>query len=388
MTAPLRVAIVAGEESGDLLGADLVAALKAATGRDVELVGVGGRHLASMGLNSLFDGSDIALMGVTAVIRDLPRLMRRIGQTADAVLRCNPDCLVTIDSPDFSLRVAKKVRAADPTIPIIHYVCPSVWAWRPGRAPAMREYVDRILCVLPFEPEALDRLHGPRGTYVGHRLATYPGVAAAAASQMARTHRPAGQPRKLLVLPGSRRGEVSRLLEPFGDVVRQLAGRGSSFEVTVPTVPHVAALLESGTANWPVRPAIVTDEAAKWRAFAEADAALAASGTVLLELALARVPTISCYRTDPLIGPLMRRLLTVWSAALPNLIADRPIVPEFYDIMLRPSYIVRVLEQLMADTAMRTAQLDGFRYVAERMATERPSGVLAAEAVLAEITTR
>ncbi|HRP78868.1 MAG TPA: lipid-A-disaccharide synthase, partial [Aquamicrobium sp.] len=149
---PLRIGIVAGEESGDLLGADLIAALSRLTGRPVELVGVGGRHLGSAGLTPLFDGSEIALMGITAVLRDLPRLMRRIGQTASAIAAAKPDCLITIDSPDFSLRVARKVRAAAPKIPIIHYVCPSVWAWRPGRAPAMRAYVDRVLCVLPFEP--------------------------------------------------------------------------------------------------------------------------------------------------------------------------------------------------------------------------------------------
>ena len=151
-TRPLKIAIVAGEESGDLLGADIVAALQAATGRDVALVGVGGRHLQALGLTPLFDASDIALMGFSAVIRDLPRLIRRIGQTARTIAAEAPDCLITIDSPDFTLRVAKKVRAANPAIPIIHYICPSVWAWRPGRAAAMKPYVDHILCILPFEP--------------------------------------------------------------------------------------------------------------------------------------------------------------------------------------------------------------------------------------------
>ena len=154
---PLKIAIVAGEESGDLLGADLVSALQRAAGRRVELVGVGGRHLQALGLASLFDSGEVALMGLSAVLRDLPRLMRRIGQTAAHIAAEKPDCLVTIDSPDFSLRVARKVRAADPGIPIVHYACPSVWAWRPGRAATMRPYVDRILCLLPFEPAALER---------------------------------------------------------------------------------------------------------------------------------------------------------------------------------------------------------------------------------------
>ena len=377
---PLRIAIVAGEESGDLLGADLVAALARIAGRPVELVGVGGRHLQALGLKPLFDGSEIALMGFTAVLRDLPRLARRIRHTADAVAKAAPDCLVTIDSPDFSLRVAKRLRAAAPQVPIVHYVCPSVWAWRPGRAPAMRAFVDKVLCVLPFEPEALARLDGPPGVYVGHRLASHPGVLAARAVQQGRAADP-GAPRKLLVLPGSRRGEVRRLLGPFGETLCLLARRGATFEVAIPTVPHVARLVEEAVVDWPVRPRIVEDEAGKWAAFGEADAALAASGTVSLELALAGVPLVSCYRTDWAWSMAMR-FITTWSASLPNLIADWPVVTEVYNEFVRPGHLARLIEQLWADTPLRAAQLDGFRQVAARMETPRPSGELAAEAVL------
>ena len=169
----LRLAIVAGEESGDLLGADLVAALKA-SGQDVTLTGVGGAHLQAEGLVTLFDPAEIALMGLSAIVRSLPRLMRRIRQTAAAILAAKPDVLVIIDSPEFTHRVAKRVRAADPSIRIVNYVCPSVWAWRPERAPAMRAYVDLVLCLLPFAPAELARLGGPDGVYVGHRLANDP----------------------------------------------------------------------------------------------------------------------------------------------------------------------------------------------------------------------
>lgn len=378
---PLRIAIVAGEESGDLLGADLVAALGRMTGRPVELVGVGGRHLREHGLDPLFDGVEIALMGITAVLRDLPRLLRRIGQTADAIAGEKPDCLVTIDSPDFSLRVARKVRAAAPSVPIVHYVCPSVWAWRPGRARDMRSYVDRVLCVLPFEPEALSRLDGPQGVYVGHRLATHPGVLAARAAQQARPIAARTGPRRLVVLPGSRRSEVRRLLEPFGETLCLLAQRGNEFAVTIPTVPHVAALVEEAVSSWPVRPRVAHGEDEKWTAFGEADAALAASGTVSLELALAGVPMISCYRTD-WIWTAMMRFITVWSASLPNLIADWPVVPEAYNDFVRPPYLARLIERLWADTPVRAAQIDGLGQVAARMATERPAGDLAAAAVL------
>lgn len=385
MTTPLRIAIVAGEESGDLLGADLVAALKRLTGREVLLTGVGGRHLQAMGLDPLFDGSQIALMGISAVVKDLPRLIRRIGETARAVREARPDCLITIDSPDFSLRVARKVRAADSTIPIIHYVCPSVWAWRPGRAPAMRPYVDRVLCVLPFEPDTLARLGGPAGTYVGHRLSAHAGVATAVAAQAARPATGDGTVKKLVVLPGSRRSEVARLMEPFGEVVRILIERGNRLDIAIPTVPHVASAVAAACANWQVKPAIIHDEQEKWTAFGEADAALAASGTVLLELALSGVPLVSCYRTDRLIGPILHRFITTWSGALPNLIADWPVVPEYYDEMIRPAYLARKLERLMRDTPMRRSQLVGFAEMTQRMATPRPPGELAAQAVLGEI---
>jgi lipid-A-disaccharide synthase len=388
MSSPLRIAIVAGEESGDLLGADLVSAMKQMTGREVELIGVGGRHLQALGLRSIFDGSEIALMGVTAVLKDLPRLIRRIGETAKTIAQAQPDCLITIDSPDFSLRVAKKVREANPSIPIVHYVCPSVWAWRPGRAPAMKPYVDHILCVLPFEPDALQRLDGPKGTYVGHRLSAHPGVASANLAQAARNNGADDGSRTLFVLPGSRRSEVSRLIEPFGQVVDILAERGNNLRLVIPTVPHVAQLVEQATAAWRIRPTIIHDEQAKWRAFGEADAALAASGTVLLELTLSGVPHVSCYKTDKLIGPLMRRLVTVWSAALPNLIADWPVVTEYYDELLRPNHVARMLEQLMNDTPLRNSQKAGFAEVSEKMRTPQPPGELAARVIIDKMNTR
>ncbi|MCV3208376.1 lipid-A-disaccharide synthase [Mesorhizobium sp. YC-39] len=381
---PLKIAIVAGEESGDLLGADLVEALKRTTGREVKLIGIGGRHLQALGLTPLFEGSEIALTGLSAVLRDLPRLMRRISQTASAVASEKPDCLITIDSPDFSLRVARKVRAADPTIPIIHYVCPSVWAWRPGRAVAMRPYVDHILCILPFEVKELARLGGPPGTYVGHRLTHDSGVLAAAKAQGLPRDLSGDRVKTLLVLPGSRRGEVRRLAGPFGKTVSILRARGHRLRLLLPTVPHVADLVRTSVASWDEKPEIILDPDRKWQAFGKADAALIASGTVSLELALSGVPMISCYRLDPVMR-LAQRLITVWSAALPNLIADQPVVTEHYNEYVRPHYLARQLEALFSDTAYRSWQKDGFAEVAKRMATDRPSGDIAADVVLNHI---
>lgn len=378
----LTIGIIAGEESGDLLGADLVRALSLATGREVRLIGVGGRHLEALGLKSSFDASEIALVGVSAVLRDLPRLLRRIGQTARTFAEARPDCIITIDSPDFALRVARKVRAAVPSIPIVHYVCPSVWAWRPGRAKAMRPYVDHILCLLPFEPAELERLGGPPGTFVGHRLVADPAIKAAATNQLVRRRPAADEPHTLLILPGSRRSEVAGLLDDFGKTLEVLQRRGHVLRCILPTVPHVEDLVRRTVALWPQVPEIVTDPAAKWKAFGEADAALVASGTVLLELALSRVPMISCYRLDWMMN-MVRHLVTAWSAALPNIIADRIIVPEFYNDYVRPEALARQLEIIMADTPVRQWQLDGFAEIARRMATGRPAGRIAADAVLA-----
>lgn len=378
---PLKIAIVAGEESGDLLGADIVEALKRVTGREVRLVGIGGRHLQALGLSPLFDSGEIALMGLSAILRDLPRLIRRISQTADAVANEKPDCLITIDSPDFSLRVAKKVRAADPAIPIVHYVCPSVWAWRPGRAVAMKPYVDHILCILPFEVKELARLGGPLGTYVGHRLTHDPGVLGAAKAQSLPRDLSDDRVKTLLVLPGSRRGEVRRMAGPFGKTISILRARGHRLRLLLPTVPHVADLVRASVASWDEKPEIILDPERKWQAFGKADAALIASGTVSLELALSGVPMISCYRLDPVMR-MAQRLITVWSASLPNLIADRPIVPESYNEYVRPHYLARQLEALFSDTPYRAWQKDGFAEVARRMAVDRPSGDIAAGVVM------
>ncbi|ODT07425.1 MAG: lipid-A-disaccharide synthase [Mesorhizobium sp. SCN 65-20] len=380
---PLKVAIVAGEESGDLLGADLVRALRKLSGREVQLVGTGGRHLQELGLSPLFDAGEIALMGLSAILRDLPRLIRRIGQTARFVAKEKPDCLITIDSPDFSLRVASKVRKLAPDIPIIHYICPSVWAWRPGRAKAMRPHVDEVLCILPFEPKELERLGGPPGTYVGHRLATDPGVLIAAAMQE-RDRGPEDGEKTLLLLPGSRRGEVRALLEPFGETVSILRARGHRLRVLLPTVPHVAEIVKEATAKWPYQPEILVDAQKKWLAFGEADAALNASGTVSLELALAGVPMLSCYKLDPVMR-MAQGLIKVWSASLPNLVADRTVVIEAYNEYVRPQWMARHIEALFVDTSLRQWQKDGFAEVRRRFATDRPSGEIAAEAVLRHI---
>lgn len=374
----VKVAVIAGEMSGDLLGAGMASEIRLTAGRDVDLIGVGGPALAAEGLTSLFDFNDIAIMGVSAVLGRLPLLLRRINQTVDALVAARPDVLVIIDSPGFTHRVAKRVRKALPDLPIVQYVSPTVWAWKEYRAAHMNAYVDHVLAILPFEPAVMQRLGGPPTTYVGHRLRTLPAMLEARARQSARSQ--TGPQRTILLLPGSRSTEVSRLLPVFGATAECLSTRGD-YRFVIAAVPSQEASIRNGVAGWSTKPAIVLGEDAKWQAFAEADAALAASGTVMLELALAGVPTIAAYKTDVFIRLVLHRIKT-WSAVLPSLIAGYPVFPEFYDEFLRPEMLARMLDRLASDTPQRTATISACGEVFDRMATERPANLTAAEIVL------
>lgn len=387
MTGSLTIGIVAGEVSGDLLGADLVAALRRLRPESIRLVGVGGDALAAQGLQSLFDFSELSIMGLTQVLARLPSLIRRIGQTADAIIAAKPDVLVIIDSPDFTHRVAKRVRKALPDLPIIDYVSPSVWAWKEYRAKAMLPYVDRVLAVLPFEPEVMERLGGPETTFVGHRLTNDPAILRVRQARLERPAKQAGEPRTILLLPGSRSAEIRSLLPVFGQAAQEFCARNGATRFLLPTVPRREALVRELAAQLPVPVEITADEDGKWRAFMEADAAMAASGTVILELALATVPTVSAYKTDWLIK-LMAGRIKIWSAALPNLIADYPVVAEYINEVVRPGSLCRVAERLAGNSLQRQAMLEGYDLVWRRLQVSVPPGEAAAAAVLDTISAK
>ncbi len=380
---PLKIAIVAGEESGDLLGADLIDALRSQTDQLVDIIGVGGDHLAARGMKSFFDPHEIALMGLGAILKNLPGLMRRIGQTARSIIAEKPDCVLLIDSPEFTHRVAKKIRAANPSIPIVKYIAPSVWAWRSQRARAMKAYFDHVLTILPFEVEVMQRLSGPSATYVGHRLSSYEPILRARDEQKNLEARRTVESRKtLLVLPGSRRTEIQMLMEPFGQAVGELAARVDKLDVVLPTLPRREEMVRDLSKDWAVKPLIVLGDEEKWKAFSKADAALAASGTVSLELALSRIPSVLSYKADWFARKFLMPKITIWSAALPNIIADEPVVPEYFNEFVRPGMLARNLERLMRPGSARQAQLDGFDKVALIMATEQPSGEIGARVIL------
>ena len=350
-----HVYLVAGEESGDRLGGALIKALRRAR-PDIRFSAVGGSHMAAEGVPSLFPLGELAIIGFAAIARSLPAILKRIAETADAVVAAKPDLLVIIDSPEFTHRVARKVRAKAPHIPIVDYVCPSVWAWRPGRAKAMRGYVDRVLALLPFEPEAMVRLGGPPTDFVGHPLGEQIGRLRPESGPASRLEGPP----LVLAMPGSRSGEVRRMAEVFGEALGRLAASAGPFEVVVPTVDRLAATVREAVARWPVPARVVTDPDEKYAAFRRARAALAKSGTTTLELALAGVPMVTGYRVAALEAWVARRLIKLPTVILPNLILGRNIVPEFLQKDCTAENLARTLGPLLADTPERRAQVEAF----------------------------
>jgi lipid-A-disaccharide synthase len=376
-----KIFLIATEESGDRLGANLMKVLRQRLGGAVRFEGVGGQSMAREGLVSLFPIERLSIMGLAAVARQLPAILRLIRDTAAAVTRASPDILVIIDSPDFTHRVARRVRARDPAIPVIDYVSPSVWAWRPGRARAMCAYVDHVLALLPFEPEEYRRLRGPPCSYVGHPLIEQIGSLRPNAEERSRREK---TPPVLLVLPGSRRSEIRHHLAVFGDTLGQLKAKGVPFEPVLPTMPHLQAAVAEGVKSWSVAPSIVIGEQEKRAAFRTAYAALAKSGTVTLELALAGVPMVTAYRVGAAEAWIMRRAIKVNSVILANLVVGENVVPEFLQQDCTPEKLSRALGEVLGDSALRRRQLEAFAKIDALMSTgHQPPSVRAADIVLA-----
>jgi lipid-A-disaccharide synthase len=371
--------LIAGEESGDQLGAALMAALSEGLGGRVRFRGVGGARMAANGLDSLFPITETAIVGVAGVVARLPQLLARIRQTADAVIAAEPDALVIIDSPDFTHRVARRVRQRAPRIPIVDYVSPSVWAWRPGRARRMRAYVDHVLAILPFEPAVHERLGGPPCTYVGHPLLEKRDVLRPAADERPPLM-PGARP-TLLVLPGSRRSEVERLSACFGGALDRIARARPDFEVVVPAVPDLADEIRQRTRLWRNDPKVIVGEKEKLAAFRRAHAALAASGTVTLELALAHVPMAVAYRTELPLG-LVRLVIRAPSIVLPNLILGQQVIPEFMNHEATPEALATAVAPLIGDTPTRARQVAALERIDDLMAVDGAPSRLAADVVL------
>lgn len=375
--------LVATEESGDRLGASLMKALRQRLGADVNFIGVGGGGMEREGLASLFPISDLSIMGVAAVARQLPLILRRIRQTTAATIAASPDALVIIDSPDFTHRVARRVRKRAPSIPIVNYVSPSVWAWRPGRARAMLGYVDHVLALLPFEPKAYRELKGPPCSYVGHPLFQERAMLRPSAEEAARR---LASPPVLVVLPGSRRSEVRHLIGAIGGTLDRLRNEGIIFEAVLPTVPHVHDMVVDAVKDWKVQPRIVTGDDDRHAAFRIAHAALAKSGTVTLELAIAGVPMITGYMGTAIEAFVGRRLVKAFSVILPNLIVGEAVIPEYIQERWISDQLAPALRDILGDTQQRRRQIEAFAKLDEIMSTgsQTPSE-RAADIVIAQL---
>ena len=384
----MRVFIIAGEPSGDKLGGALMAGLRHLR-PDVRFDGVGGVMMQAQGLNSRFLMDELSVMGIAEVLPKYRHLKRRIAQTAQAVIDTNPDVLITIDSPDFSLRVAKLVKKSS-DIRCVHYVAPTVWAWRPKRAAKMAKMIDHVLALFPFEPPYMEA-EGMDCDFVGHPVAAEP---VASEDEKDAFHAKYGLKKAailLLVLPGSRKGEVTRLAKVLGEALKTILAKHPDMRVVVPAAGPVAQLVEQETKEWPIVPIVLDprgrelDEVMveKRAAFAAADFAIAVSGTVALELAAARTPMISAYDLNWLSRIVIKRMVKIDTGNLINLVSDTRHVPEFIGEKCRADLISEGLEKLILNPQ---SQLDAMVDTMNQLGQDGENpGLRAALAVLARM---
>ena len=371
----MKLFLVAGEPSGDRLGAALMAGLTAlAPGTSFD--GIGGPQMQAQGLHSRFPMQELSVMGIAEILPKYFPLKRRIAETAKAVIAASSDALITIDSPDFCLRVAALVKAARPDLPTIHYVAPSVWAWRPGRAAKMARVIDHVLALLPFEPPYMTAV-GMSCDFVGHPVVAER-LATPRESDMMRGTSPL-----ILALPGSRRAEVTRLAPVLGTTLALLKPRFPGLRVALPTVPALGPLVRELVRDWPVRPEVIEQPDRKRAAFGAADVAIAASGTVSLELAANACPMVIAYDMHPATLWLMRRMALVDTVTLVNLVSETRVVPEFIGRDCRAARIAPALARLLTDPQDQAAQRDAMKVTMVRLGQggEAP-GLRAARSVL------
>jgi lipid-A-disaccharide synthase len=376
--------ILAGEPSGDALGGPLIAALRQRAGPGLRVAGIGGEQMQAQGIASLVPLSDLAVAGVAEVLPRAPLILRRVRETVAEIRRLRPDAVVTIDSSGFSWRVAHGLRRRGDRLPLIHYVAPMVWAWRAGRAQRMARWYDHLLTLLPFEPPYFERVGLPC-SYVGHPVLDS-GADRGDAARFRAAHGIAPDQTVLTILPGSRGGEVRRLLPVFGETLRRLETMIGVFRIAVPTVENVAALVTEAVRTWPGRPVVARGTQAKYDAFAASRAALAASGTVALELAMAGLPMAVAYRLNPLTEMLLDRVLKVRQVNLINLILGRVLVGEFLRSDCKPEKLAAALTELIRDEAVRAAHHAGYDEAMRRLGLGDASPSLrAADRILAVI---
>ncbi|MAN61935.1 MAG: lipid-A-disaccharide synthase [Parvibaculum sp.] len=379
-----HVMLVVGETSGDTLGAALMTSVREVLGDRVSFSGVGGPRMEAQGLSSIFPMTDIAVMGPREVIPRLPLILRRMSETTRHAVETQPDLVVIIDSPDFTHTVAKRIHKKAPEVPIANYVSPSVWAWRRGRAKAMATYLRKVLALLPFEPAFFRAEAGLDCEYVGHpaieKIASPEEGAAFREEKGIEPDAPV-----LLALPGSRTNEVKRLIDLMGKTAAQVAARHKGLRVVIPVVPHVQGLVVEAVKDWPIEPVLAFGDDEKRGAFAAATAAIAASGTVSLELGLAGIPMVVAYKIDPIAAWSVSRFLKVPTVVLVNLILDRPAVKEFLQHNCKSEDLSAALIPLIGDTEERRRALLDLAEMGELMGVGGPSPSTRAANVVLEM---
>lgn len=367
--------IIAGEPSGDALGAKLMRALSMRLGTEARFRGIGGPKMIEEGLTSLFPYEQLSLMGFLEVVPHLPRLMERIRETVEAALRLNPDVVITIDSPGFNFQVAKRLKAAKPNLKLIHYVAPSVWAYKPERAEKMAQWYNQVLCLLPFEPPYFDQV-GLKATFVGHPLV----------EDEHKPYGPAGN-YTILMLPGSRRGEIKRHMPVFLETAWKLQEKGIEYAIVMPTLPHLAEGLKKETREWPLEVRVITDKEAKDKAYRNASVALVKSGTIALELAQFQVPMVVTYKVNPISAWMLRRMIKVKYVNLVNLLLNRPAIPELLQGDCNAKKLSETLIPLITNREARANQQAAMREALSMLGagkTPTPSEKAAA-AILSEL---
>jgi lipid-A-disaccharide synthase len=355
---PLFIFLVAGEPSGDALGGALIAALQQRTSGNLRIAGIGGERMQERGLISLAPLDDLAIGGVAEVLPRAPVILRLVRETVAAIGELRPDAVVTIDSSGFSWRIAHRLRRCGETLPLIHYVAPMVWAWRAGRARRMARWYDHLMTLLPFEPPYFEQV-GLSCCYVGHPVLES-GADQGDGSRFRATYGLSEHDLLLTTLPGSRSGEVARLLPIFGATLNRLERLIGRFRVVVPTVGTVASTVARAVRGWPGNPIIVQQTQDKYDAFAASCVALAASGSVALELALAKLPMVVGYRLNPLTEKILERILKVRQVNLVNLLLGRPLVRELLGPNCTPEFLAAAIAELTRDERVRAAHRQGY----------------------------
>jgi lipid-A-disaccharide synthase len=387
VNTPIFVFLVTGEPSGDALGGALIAALRHCTGGHLRIAGIGGERMQEAGLQSLVPLSDLAVAGIAEIVPRAPLILRHVRDTVGAIAALRPDAVVTIDSSGFTWRIAQRLRRRGERVPLIHYVAPMVWAWRGGRARRMARWYDHLLTLLPFEPPYFERV-GLSCDFVGHPVVES-GADRGDGRRFRARHGLAAEELLLTVLPGSRPGEVARLLPIFGRTLALVAAALGRFRVVVPTVAMVAATVAEATRSWPGQPIVLRRPDEKYDGFAASRAALAASGTVALELALARLPMVVGYRLNPLTEAMLAQIVKVQQVNLVNLLLDRPLVPELLGRACTPDNLAAALLALVRDERVRAAHMTGYDAAVQRLGTAaQPPSRRAAERILAIIAAR